>query len=273
MNPPASSFAPPRVAPHFGNALGGIWRLTLRRYLLPAHWISLAALCGLLVITALPSTSTAAAAKTGYLPWVISFYLCVIVPAMAFISAAGAIRDEMKAGNVDYVFTRPISRPGFLLAKLLSQVACAQIDFLLSFATVVGVGLYREFPDLWSAVPALLGGQILLVVAFSAFGFLAGIVTQRFIVVGLVYGAVIEVGVGQIPTQISRLSMTHQIRALLQAHLIPDPAAAATTAGAAVTAPPSALLTILTVLAFAAVMWTAAAAIFSLLELSGPNEA
>src|SRR5436305_792065 len=56
--------------------------------------------------------------------------------------------------------------------------------------------------------------------AFGGFGFLGGFLTSRYIIIGLAYGVVIEVGVGQIPTQLSKLSMTHQVQGMLQSLLL-----------------------------------------------------
>jgi ABC-type transport system involved in multi-copper enzyme maturation permease subunit len=265
-----STHSAPRVTPNLRHAFGGIFRLTLRRFLLPMHWLTLAGLCGFLVLTSFPPAPNPAAAKIGLMPWIVMFYLTFIVPVMSFINAAGAMRDEMKAGNVDYVFTRPIPRPAFIGFKFLSHLACVQIDFLLSLATIVGIALYRQLPGIWDAVPALVGTQILVITAFSAFGFFCGIVTSRYIVVGLAYGAIIEVGVGQIPTQISKISMTHQVQAMLQPLM--GGAANAAAAGAPELPVVTVGATIALLLGFTAIMLFLAGAIFSFLELSGPNE-
>lgn len=265
----SSPYAPARVTPNLGHAFGGIFRLTLRRMLLPMHWLMLLGLCTLLVLMSFPVVHSLAEAKREFLPWFVRFYLTFLTPIMAFTLGAGAIRDEMKAGNVDYVFTRPVPRPAFVGFKFLSYLACAQLDFLLAFAALVGVGVYRQFPNFWDFVPALLGAQLLVVTAFSAFGFFCGILTSRFIVVGLAYGAIIEIGVGQIPTQISKLSMTHQVQAMLKGLLAADPGAASSLSAVSDT---SVGATVVLLLGFTAIMLFLAASVFSFMELSGPNE-
>ena len=74
---------------------------------------------------------------------------------------------------------------------------------------------------------------------------------------------IIEAGVGQIPTQLSRLSMTHQVRDLL-APLIERTAEVAPVSGW--------LITIAMLLGFAVVMFAAAAAVFTLREFAGSAE-
>lgn len=209
--------APPRVAPDLRAAFGGVWRLTLRQFLLPGHGIALAvglALLALLFSGGPPDRGTAA-----FLEWTIGFYATFLVPALAFMSAGGAMREELKSSSVDYVLTRPIPRPAFIVFKFVAHTLCLQADFLVAFALVLGLAAARHTPELASVAPKLFFAQFLLVTAFSAFGFLCGILTTRYAIVGLGYALVVEVGAGQIPTQVSRLSMTHQTREMLSVWL------------------------------------------------------
>lgn len=258
MNLPPPLFAPPApTAPDWRHAFGGVWRLTLRRYLLPGRWVTL--LIGLAVLALLAFASSRSGGADNYLEWVIGFHLTFLVPALAFLTAAGAMRDELKAGTIDYVFTRPMDRRVFVGAKFVAHTVGEQIDFLLALAVVLAMGALRGRPDLLPALPGLLLGQLLLVLAFSALGFLAAILTNRYIFVGLAYAAVIEVGLGQIPTQISRLSLTRQIRDLFDASGHVASAAAAFGAGGAI-------------LLVTGVALAAAAAIFHRRELHAANE-
>lgn len=240
-------------------AFGGVWRLTFRRFLLPGRWLLLAAglaVFGLLCVAASPRN----ARDDQYLLWIIEFYLTFFVPALSFLSAGGALRDEMKSSTVDYVLTRPIRRPAFLSFKYIAHMLCTQVDFLVSFAVVLVVGTVRGMPGLAAAVPLLLLGQVLLVAAFSALGFLGGVLTSRYVVVGIAYALVIEVGIGQIPTQLSQLSMTLQVRELLTALLFPLVGA---------TGVPTLLGTTAMLLAFGAVALGTAGTLFARRELSG----
>ncbi len=249
----------PRAKPNAWRALAGIWRLTLRRYFAPVHWLALGGTAALLGLVCFGYLSGAKNPQL-YLKWVISFYVTFLVPTMAFLSAGGAIRDELKSTTTDYVFTRPVRRPLFLIGRYLAHLVCAQVDFLCVLAVVVGAGIYREVPGLLAAVPLLLLAQVLLVVAFSALGFLGGVLTARYPIVGLIYGGVIEVGVGQIPTQISQLSMTHQINTMLLA--LTSPAAEA-----------SVLATTGLLLLFSVTLLGLAAVLFTQREFTGQQPA
>lgn len=249
------------VSPNLKHAFGGIFRLTLRRYSTASHWVTLGGLLALLALTVFGHVSRQG--RGPFLDWTVSFYLMVLVPAVAFLSAAGAMRDEMKTSTTDYVFTRPIPRRIFVLFRYAAHLACAQLDFLLALGVVLGMGFVREIPDLGAAVPRLLLGQVLLVAAFGAFGFFCSVLTSRYVIVGLLYGAVVEVGLGQIPTQLNRIAVTQQARSLLQPLLERAPEIAPLSPWAA-----AALA-----LAFSAAMVAAAALLFSWRELAGQNDA
>ena len=258
---PVPNFPPPRVAPHLAHAWGGIWRLTFRRQLLPAHWLTLG--LGLAVLALLFIGGAHGGTPAKALDWTIGFYISFLVPALAFMAAGGVMREEMKSGTVDYVLTRPVPRPAFVVFKFVAHTLCLQLDFLLAFVLVAFFAASRQVPDLPGVLVKLFYGQLLLLTAFSALGFLCGAITSRYVVIGLAYAGIIEVGVGQIPTQLSRLSMTHQVRDLLTTQL---------GGSATVTSAPGVFATTGMLAGFALVALAVAAAIFSLRELSGPTD-
>jgi ABC-2 type transport system permease protein len=256
-----------RVQPNQWHAFGGICRLALRRYALPGHWIAMAVMLGILVLLGFAALPAGRDNVVHYSNWARAFYLGFVVPLLAFVSAAGAMRDEMKSSSIDYVLTRPVPRRWFVLFRYVAHLLCAQVDFLVALGVVVGLGIFRQVPTVGMLVPWFLLAQVLLVTAFSALGFLAGTITSRYVVLGLAYGGIIEVGVGQIPTAINRLSLIRQVQMMLRSIF---------EAGLPVTADaPTATVggTLLLVLIFSTVVLAGAATIFSLREFAGSGEA
>ena len=234
---------------------------TVARRLPPVATVNLA----LLVVLALASNHDSghdAVQTHGFLKWVVDFYLAFLLPIIVFIMSAGALRDELRPDSVDYIFTRPVPRPAFILGKFLAQVACFQFEYLLAFIALLGVGLYQHMPDLFALAPRLLLAQFLLVTVFSAFGFLFGMLTSRYVVAGLTYGLIVEIGVGQIPTQLNRFSMIHQARMMFPAVVLPMDT---------VVLPPavSALTVTVILLGMTLFLLTATAIVFHLKELAG----
>ena len=262
MSLPSSSSPAPLaapVAPNLRHAFGGIWRLTFRRFLAPSQWTIPAILLAVLVLIAFASIHDGN--ERLFFRWTTQFYLTFLVPILAILSGAGAIRDEMKPATVDYVLTRPVRRPAFVVFNFLSHLACLEAGFLLALGAVLAVGVYRQIPALFAALPWLLLGQVVAVAAFAAFGLLCGAITSRYLVVGLVYGGIVESAIGRVPTQLNRLSMTHQLRTLLE-QVLP---------GFNPTLPPaqSPLAIVSLLLVFSAVMLAAAALFFAFQELAG----
>lgn len=219
--PPASTspsprYPAPRVMPHAVHALGGIWRLTSRRFFAPGYWLMLAGMLVLLVIFSIPAAPNHAAAADGLIPWAAGFYVCFLLPIFAFISSASAIRDSFDASTVDYIFTRPVRRPAFVVFRYLTQMLCTQIDFAFAFLVIVGIGVYHGVPGLSAALPTLLLGQIMAVIVFTAFGATCATLTSRYVIVGLVYAGVVEVGLGNVPTQINQISLVRQVLGIMR---------------------------------------------------------
>lgn len=254
--PPLSAV---RVAPNQWRAFGGIWRLTFRRFLTPGQLLATAGMIAALAV--LSYSTTKHGSPRDYFGWTAGFYLVFLVPVMAFLSGAGAIRDEMKSDSVDYVLTRPVRKPAFVVFKYLSHMACLQVVYLFPLGLLLALGVYREIPDIAAALPILLTGQLLAVAAFAAFGFLCGVLTSRYLVLGMAYAGIVEVGLGQIPTQLSRLSMARHLRDLM------DPVQLALGKIPALDAPTAS--SVVSLLAFSAAMIALTALYFSLQELAG----
>jgi len=248
--PPPPEPLPP-ATPGWRRSLGGVWRLTYRRFLAPAQLGILAGLLGLLALLTLSGIHNGNAEH--FAQWSVRFYLAFVVPVIAFLSAAGLIQDDMTPATVDYVLTRPIRRHAFVLQRFLSHTACLQVQCLLALGMLVAVGVFRHIPELAPTAPSLLLAQALAVTAFSALGFAFGAFTHRYLILGIFYAGIIEIGIGNIPTQLNRLSMTHHVRTIASTTTEPG-----RTAGA-----------IFALLMFSLVAIVAAAVFFSLRETAG----
>ena len=64
-------------------------------------------------------------------------------------------------------------------------------------------------------LPLFLAAQFLAVFAWSALGAFLGLVTKRYIALAMLYGFVVELGIGRIPTNINTLSLMRHLKGLL----------------------------------------------------------
>ena len=268
MNDLSLAFGPPRVPPNAAHAFGGIWRFTARRFFTPGYWLTLIGMLFLLVIFSFPAAPNHAAAARGLIPWAGGFYVCFLVPVLAFISGAGAMRDDLSGAAVDYVFTRPVPRPLYVIFRYAAQMGCLQIDFLFGLGTVAALGAIHGVPQFASALPLLLLAQIMAVATFSAFGFFCGMITSRYIVIGLLYGALVEIGIGNVPTQINQISLVRQVLGLLRP-ILGEGDGALTRAALTSTLGTPAIVAVLA--GFCAVMIAFSAVLFATREFAGPG--
>lgn len=259
MNPPVSDSPALTVRPHPLRAFGGIWRLTWRRFCTPGQWLLLVGT--LAVLGLLGFLRVRHGHEDEFLPWMAQFYVGFILPVMAFLAGASAIRDEMKSSTADYVLTRPVRRVHLVVFKYLSHLACLQFFYLVVLGSLLGLALFIPVPDVVPTAARLVLAQFTALSAFSALGFLFGVITERYLVLGFIYAGTVEMAIGRIPTQLNHLSMTRQLSNLVSP---PDASGFAFLAG-----PVSAWSVVVLLFGYAAFFIALCAIVFSRRELAG----
>jgi hypothetical protein len=218
--------APAQISTYsrFSHAFGGVWRLTARNFLVPSQALALVALCA--AVAVLGNVSSRGHSDR-FIEWLSSFYLFFLLPTLTFISSGGTMRDDLKSSVTDYIFTRPLPRALYVAFKYVSHTAVLLLGFSLVLASALVVAKARGMTEVIEHIPLILAVQSLVIVATAGFGFLFGAITNRYVALGLAYAALVEVGIGRIPTQISSLSMLRHARTLLQPLTSDAPSAAA----------------------------------------------
>jgi hypothetical protein len=145
----------------------------------------------------------------------IDVYFFIVLPLNCVKMCGALIRDELEANTLTFLTTRPLSRARLLVAKYLSQTAWLQLWLLLQTVLILAVGRIRAVPDLPALLPVLLGAQFLAVLVWSALGLFLGLVSKRYMALALLYGFIVEMGIGRIPTNINSLSMVRHLQRML----------------------------------------------------------
>src|SRR5262249_8511079 len=131
--------------------------------------------------------------------WLIKFYFFLLLPLNCVRTSGGLIRDELQANTLGFLTTRPLSRGRLLIVKYLSQTVWLQILMFVEALLLFGAGQLREIPALSDLLPLFLAAQFLAIFAWSALGALLGQITSRYMAISLVYGLIVEMGIGGIP--------------------------------------------------------------------------
>ncbi len=219
LDVPTAALVPPhaprtlKVQPSWLGALHGIWlltwksNLTLRR--LPALALALLLLPLLTYFTLSPEDSQA------YLHWSIDFYLMLLLPLYCLFVCGGLVRDELQSDTLGFLLTRPLTRARLFLAKFICHIAWLQGIALVNGLLLILAAYLRQVPDLDAFPLVFLGTQFLAVLTYGALSALLGLIHQRYMVLGIIYGFVVELGIGKIPTNINSLSMSHHIQTIL----------------------------------------------------------
>ena len=147
--------------------------------------------------------------------WVVDFYFFVILPLSCVRASGALIRDDLQTDTLGFLTTRPLTRARLVVVKFLAQTAWLQIVLLVETMILFGAGAYRHVPALGGFFLLFAGVQILAVFAWSALGTLFGLATRRYLALAILYGALVELGIGRIPTNINTLSLTRHLRTLL----------------------------------------------------------
>jgi hypothetical protein len=96
-----------------------------------------------------------------------------------------------------------------------------QAPLVLNTVLLGVAGLMLDVSSATSLTLLLVGIQLVVVPAYGAIAAFLGLLTRKYLLLGLVYGFVVEIGIGQIPTNINTLSVARHFRDLLaQSELI-----------------------------------------------------
>jgi hypothetical protein len=149
-----------------------------------------------------------------YFSWLLNFYFFLALPLYCLSACGGMIRDELQADTLGFLVTRPVGRARLFLAKYLCQMLWLEGLVAMHGLLLLAVGALRGVPGIGALLPLLLAAQFLAVLSWGALSALLGLVTRRYLVMGIAYGFVVELGLGRIPTNVNTLSLARHLRGL-----------------------------------------------------------
>ena len=202
--------------PNWPWALRGLWALTWKSQV---SWRRLPIIAA--IVAALPAL-TYATLRDGqteaYFHWVVDFYLFLLLPLYCLSICGALIRDELQGNTLGFLTTRPLSRARMFLLKYCCHTCWLQLLAFMIGVLLLVAGWARGIEKIAAFAPVLLGLQVLAVFAYGALSAFLGLVNQRYMVLGILYGLIVELGIGQIPTNINNLSLARHGRTILANH-------------------------------------------------------
>jgi ABC-2 type transport system permease protein len=138
-----------------------------------------------------------------------------LLPFVALIYASGIVQDEQEEQTITYLLVRPIPKwaiyPVKLLATLTTTVLLATVFTVLTYAAIyVGAGAEGDNIPLRCLKAASI--HALAVVAYCCLFGLMSLVTRRIVVVGVLYIAIVEGLLANLPFGIRLVTVIYYAR-------------------------------------------------------------
>lgn len=198
-------------------ALATLYALTVRQHLHGRRWLVMGALFLLPAGLAILLRSTAKDVPPLGLEFVLSmmFIPQLLLPLAALLYASGMIQDEQEEQTITYLLIRPLPKWAIYLAKLLATltttVALTILFTALTFAAVYA-GAAGPPDGVLVRCAKTAGIHSLAVVAYCSLFGLMSLLTKRTLIIGIVYTAVVEGLLANLPFGIRLLTVIYYTR-------------------------------------------------------------
>jgi len=148
--------------------------------------------------------------------WSVEVFLLKIVPLLCLVAGGGALRDEIRSFTIEYLWTRPARKAHLVIGAYVGTVLLVFVQVAIFTTLIHLIGVIRDIPGAAAHLPIALGATLGAVLAFSALSMALGVLTGKYMVAGVLYGGLIEIGLSRLPTRLNLLSVTHHVQSLLQ---------------------------------------------------------
>lgn len=143
-------------------------------------------------------------------------YLQALVILVPLLHATSLIKDDEEEGTLVYLTSRPVPKSVILLAKMAALTGFSSAVLLLgslAFQLAFGLAGDEGLPDLalrWRFLAATALGALVYGSLFT----LVGLLSQRGMIFGIVYGFLSELVLVNIPAIVNRLTVMHWLRSI-----------------------------------------------------------
>ena len=154
--------------------------------------------------------------------WVTAIDLTLLgfLPFYCLVKGGESLRSEIRDGTIEYCWTRPTSRAslyfGYYISSIIGILLFTFVCLAAVFFAALSLGDIESFVSL---VRIAIGG-LAIALSFSALSSALGAITQKFVIVGIIYHLIVEKLIGNLPTLASRISILKNLK--FQLYSIPE---------------------------------------------------
>jgi ABC-2 type transport system permease protein len=200
-------------------SMSALYTLTIRQHLHGRRWMVMTLLYLLPAGLAVLIRATAPDAPPIFLEFLIGFFLIpqALLPLTALVYASGIIQDEQEEQTLTYLLVRPISRWAIYLVKLLATltttVVLTAVFTVLTYVTIY-IGRDVGVADMAKRCLTAVAINGLSVGAYCCLFGLIGLYTRRALVAGILYTAVIEGLLANLPFGLRFITVIYYARVI-----------------------------------------------------------
>jgi ABC-2 type transport system permease protein len=211
----AAAKVAPRSSPV--NSWWTVYALTLRQQVHGKRWIVMAILLALLATPIVLVRTTTHDAPPVILEFIFAFMFVpqAILPLLAMVYASGILQDDLEEQTITYLLMRPIPKWAIYLLKLAALLTTTAIVTAI-FTSLIYAVIYVHTDSPPADVAARCGKAVavdILAVSCYACGFgLMSLLTRRTLIAGILYTAIFEGLLANLPFSIRLLTVIYYSR-------------------------------------------------------------
>jgi ABC-type transport system involved in multi-copper enzyme maturation permease subunit len=142
-----------------------------------------------------------------------------VAPMLALVYSSGVIIDELEAGTLTYLITRPAPRSAVLAGKLLGSLLIQALlllpSLVLCFYLAVAPAGWQELGTRFPILARDIAAALLGLAAYSGLFGLAGTVLRRPVLAGLIFVFGYQAVATYVPGLVRQLTVAHYLQSLL----------------------------------------------------------
>jgi ABC-2 type transport system permease protein len=139
-----------------------------------------------------------------------------LLPLVALLYASGVIQDELEEQTITYLLIRPIPRWALYIVKMLATITTT-IVLTIIFTVLTYFAIFAHGPSQADILHrCLLAAAIhsLAVIAYCCLFGLISIFTKRALVVGILYAAIVEGVLANLPLSVRLITVIYYTRVI-----------------------------------------------------------